>query len=191
MTHLTLDNFFSEIFTPDFVAFIDAKVPKSRGLARDLLDRKLAYLDPLVVEAYHGLIFLFENYPDLKSVKPVWIPQMLSGRDFTVLFRLEMTTEQEPDVNQYLNDEPPPSWEDRDCTAFCFAIDAGENIDMELWNQFNCLKIAKEKTYTSIDEVKADMYLEVGNCLADMQSWVLARATPDIKKTSARPGARL
>lgn len=191
MTHLTLDNFYKEIFTPDFVAFMDAKVPKSSTLACDLRDRKLAYLEPMVVEAYHGLIFLFENYPDLKSVKPVWMPQMLSGRDFTVLFRLEMATEQEPKVNQYLNDEPPPSWEDRDGTAFCFAIDAGENIDMELWNQFNCLKIAKENTYTSIDEIKADMQFEVGACLADMQSWLLARATPGIKKSGVRPGVRL
>lgn len=152
-----------------------------------LYARRLVYAEAAALEVYHALVWLFEDYPTLKSVKPLWIPDIdRDDNSFILRFRLEMATEDAPDEELYQYDQPPASFADH--ATFDLAIETGEFIGPEIWNEMAsfCL-VSRKDPYQSIQEVEADMQEDLGEFLTQAAQWALSRATPPAPSSKSGP----
>ena len=145
--------------------------------------------DAVLLQVYLGLAGLFESYPDLASVKPIWRPEIdLDDRNILVRFRVELRIGEEMscESREYGYDECPEGW--TDTTAFDSAIERGEYVGPEIWNNVVFSALINRKTpYASKADLLAEMNDELHHFLPGVKAWALEQGmTEDEKPSSAK-----
>jgi len=145
--------------------------------------------DAVLLQVYLGLAELFDSYPDLASVKPIWRPEVdPDDRNILVRFRMELRIGEEMscEASEYGYDECPEGW--TDTTAFDNAIEAGEYVGPEIWNNVVFSALINRKTpYASKADILAEMNDELHHFLPGVKAWALEQGmTEDEKPSSAK-----
>lgn len=192
MTILQPEHAQTLIQTPAYREFLDAGVQDEKDYMQRLYHQRLRYAESVAMMVYHGLVWLMETYPEIRSVKPTWEPVIdKDDRSTIVRFRLEMDVQEsgQPLATEYGYDECPPeisktAGED----AYNQMIYLGEQVGPEIWNEFICYTVADPKTdpYTSAAQVETAMQSDMAEFLAEAQQWVLENATPEVPANSAK-----
>lgn len=177
---------------------------------QDLYERRMVHAQLLAVEVYHALAWFLQAYPQVKSVRPRWIPTIdEDDQSIIVRFRLDIASDDPADLEDalahkqraqdnnnpllelYGYDEALPSMVDP--AAYDTLIELGEGVGPETWNEFYFYSLAdpKRAAYTSVVDIEKDMNEDLAPFLAELHQWLLNRQTPTTPQVPRTPRARL
>lgn len=176
---------------------------------QDLYERRLIMAKMVAAEAYHALAWFFDAYPQVVSVKPVWVPFIEpSENTLLVRFRLKIKTSKlideadrldretsasskvDPLEHMYGYDDAPPSIKNGDQSAFDDLVELCEGVGPEIWNEFSPYALARpdREPYISSAQVEADMSEDLSEFLAQLKHWLFDRkmGAPSQRRPSSR-----
>lgn len=182
--------------THEYRNFLDTELVDDPDYLQSLYRRRLHYADSVAMEVYHGLIWMLEAYPNLRSIKPIWLPEVeKDDNSMIVRFRLDLVFEEEGKqiTERYGYEECPSAMAAHGEDAYNLMISLGELVAPELWNEFFPFTVYDRKQpYTNVADVEADMKKDLAPFLAKFEQWALENATPEPTLAGSRgPGPRL
>ena len=128
-----------------------------------------------VIRSSLSIAAMFDAYPMIKSIQPRWEPILDAiDSDFIVRFSLKIETDK-TGSKVYTYDDEPEEFEDLQC--FQDAIEMGESVGPEIWNEFLAMDLAEKPTFENKGEVLAILDADEGakELLAKIKAWALTR----------------
>lgn len=182
----------SLLHTGAFLQYLDETVKEvvSDHYSHRLDALTIQQADAALLHAYLGLANLFEAYPDLREVLPVWTPVVDEDRHFLLKFRLHIAMESDNELIEYGHGDWPEEFGDN--FPFDQAIEAGEYLGPETWNHVALSPLVnRDDPFTSKDEVLAEMNKELHYFLPEVKAWALGMGLEDKTDRPQKPKSRM
>lgn len=197
---------FKRLQTREFVEFLHQHTASQQtNFLQDIYALRQTGAELAAFQVYHALVWMFETYPSIVSIRPVWLTDLPddpewekfknhlleSGQTeqslktyrnndnmYLTRFRLEIKSLEDGVVCEsfYGYDDPPASFVEHGQEVYDTAIEWGENVSHEIWNEFMHYELVRETPYTSAAEVVADFQEDVKELSAAVTEWVLERS---------------
>lgn len=133
---------------------------------------ELRVCDMVALEVYHGLKWLFIDYPDIVSIQPMWRPE-LDDDEFLVLFRLDVEMKIGPDISLDTcgyGDEPPFLASGPGRETFDMVVGQCESVYPGIWHWFKCFRVCQGRIYTNPQQLMEDMKSDLGPLVSELEA---------------------